>query len=136
MAATDNDTAPQLHQKPVVVASDGHLEVPASVARQGARGSRRTVLVLGVSLFGAILAVGLYWLSQASSLDKADKQPGEVVASGQKVTDPAVTGTFHEPEPQPKQPSADQVARSSTPSPTLSVPPNAGESGQPSNTIR
>jgi hypothetical protein len=90
------------------------VEVSAARARQGYNGpvSRRILWVLIVSFVLSLAAMGGYWASISDDLDRGDKH-GQPIASGRKVTDPKLVALFHAPEPAPKQPPVDQIARSS-----------------------
>ncbi len=91
------------------------VEVSAGAASQSSRrspSSRRSLWVLIVSFVLAIGALGVYWAGIAPGLQRADKS-GQPEAHGQLVTNTATAGQFHAPEPAPKQPPTDQIARSS-----------------------
>ena len=112
MPITDDDTNPEILQEPVTVRDDGGLEVPASRARQASRGSLRPVIVLGISLFAAAAAMGLYWARMAPALHDVDQRPGELAASGQTTTDPKLAGMFDHPAaPAKTGPAANTVGR-------------------------
>lgn len=80
----------------------------ATQARSSGPSSRRTFGILILSLLLAIVVLGVFWMFSAPSLNRADPN-----GHGQLATNPATTSQFQAPEPQPKQPPVDQIARSS-----------------------
>jgi hypothetical protein len=108
MATEDRPT----HQTVTEPQPGDGVEISAARASQSyprSGGSKRTFLVLIASLALVIIVLGIYWAGVAPGLHRVD-QPG---GHGKLVTDPGVIATYHAPEPAPKEPPVDQIARSS-----------------------
>jgi hypothetical protein len=107
--------------------SKSSVDAPAKTSKGRAGWGRNPVAIIATVALFAVVGLALVLLAFST----ADRGPGASGAGGQTSAGPKAAAMSDAPEPQPKQPSATDVARSSTPIPTPTVPRAAGAT-QPS----